>query len=769
MVRMMHVILMAAGMASTAAMADPPHIVIEQFEFLPPFANQGSAQVTSVNGLGDFCGYLAGAITQEFEYYGTRVVMGGFSMIPNAINDTGMVVGSSNAEFPPSGYVRNGFSVQSFGNRSFAGLNNAGWIVGEKDIATGGRTGIRRDNFGETVLPGTGLTFWTHIDDEGTAYGWEVSGVNMHIVLKTRQGQMRDLGTFGGSGARALHVNSRGDLAGYTVGSGENPPPKEGLAVVGGVVQHITTRNANDATALAVTLDGQIIGTDRPRCTDRCRGNVWVVKDGVRFDLATEIAAVFHVTPDFTDAFAASENGWIIARGFNPVDNTFRLIRIKLQVVVDADGDGLLDSWEAQDGGMDVNHDGVVDLRLWDLGARPDHKDVFIEVDAGTVPLSDTAVSQVLFAFENAPVENPDGSTGIHLHIQQDEVGLPLPEAVSIAGHFPEGFAATKAARFGTAAERADANSIAILNAKAQAFRYCIMYDGIRFVGNSGYIGLAEITGNDFVVNLLDPIFHDGFRDIDDQASTFMHELGHTLGLRHGGALDVMDVGGPRSYQGKPNYPSIMNYALTHPMRWNRRFWTLDFCREELGTLREDSLDESAGIRSTLYQAYSMPYGIGSELNRGMRLVRLNGTGADFDDDGVISSRRNRVSADLNFLPPQAGIAGTGEPSPSETMRGHNDWAKLVYRIVADAQETDHDITLAQGCPSSASIAYLDAAIPGACVADVNEDGDIDGSDVNAFFEAWENGDAAADFNADGGVDGADVGEFFAAWEARTC
>jgi hypothetical protein len=92
-----------------------------------------------------------------------------------------------------------------------------------------------------------------------------------------------------------------------------------------------------------------------------------------------------------------------------------------------------------------------------------------------------------------------------------------------------------------------------------------------------------------------------------------------------------------------------------------------------------------------------------------------------------------------------------------------------VYRIVADAQETDHDITLAQGCPSSASIAYLDAAIPGACVADVNEDGDIDGSDVNAFFEAWENGDAAADFNADGGVDGADVGEFFAAWEARTC
>jgi hypothetical protein len=374
--------------------------------------------------------------------------------------------------------------------------------------------------------------------------------------------------------------------------------------------------------------------------------------------------------------------------------------------------------------------------------------------------MSSIALSRVVAAFENAPVENPDGSTGIHLHIQQDEAGLSLPNAVSISSRIPEGFAATKAAHFGTEAEREHENHVAVLDAKAKAFRYCVLYDGITFPGNSGYVGIAEIGGNDFVVDLHNPIFHDGFRDIDDQASTFMHELGHTLGLRHGGAADVLDVGGPRSYQGKPNYPSIMNYALTHPLRWNRRFWTLDYCREELGTLRESSLDESAGIRSTLYRGYTMPYGAGSDLNRSFRLVRLDGTGTDFNGDGVVSGRRFRVSADLNFLPAAAGIAGTEDPSPGEEMRGHNDWANLLYRIVADPQEMDHDIVLAEGCPSDVSAAYLDTTIPAPCGADFNDDGAVDFFDYLDLVDAFTSNALSADFNGDDAVDFFDYLDF---------
>ncbi len=55
------------------------------------------------------------------------------------------------------------------------------------------------------------------------------------------------------------------------------------------------------------------------------------------------------------------------------------------------------------------------------------------------------------------------------------------------------------------------------------------------------------------------------------------------------------------------------------------------------------------------------------------------------------------------------------------------------------------------------------------CPADFNQDGGIDGSDVDAYFAAWEIGDASADVNLDGGVDGSDIGTFFAAWEAGGC
>ncbi|MBL9002064.1 MAG: hypothetical protein JNK25_13105 [Phycisphaerae bacterium] len=55
------------------------------------------------------------------------------------------------------------------------------------------------------------------------------------------------------------------------------------------------------------------------------------------------------------------------------------------------------------------------------------------------------------------------------------------------------------------------------------------------------------------------------------------------------------------------------------------------------------------------------------------------------------------------------------------------------------------------------------------CPADFNQDGGVDGADVDAFFAAWEAGEPIADVNQDGGVDGADVDTFFAAWEAGGC
>ncbi len=62
---------------------------------------------------------------------------------------------------------------------------------------------------------------------------------------------------------------------------------------------------------------------------------------------------------------------------------------------------------------------------------------------------------------------------------------------------------------------------------------------------------------------------------------------------------------------------------------------------------------------------------------------------------------------------------------------------------------------------------YIDnVSVTPLCPSDFNLDGGVDGSDVNAFFDAWESGDMSADLNADGGVDGGDVEVFFEHWEA---
>lgn len=61
-------------------------------------------------------------------------------------------------------------------------------------------------------------------------------------------------------------------------------------------------------------------------------------------------------------------------------------------------------------------------------------------------------------------------------------------------------------------------------------------------------------------------------------------------------------------------------------------------------------------------------------------------------------------------------------------------------------------------------------ACPGpACPADYNQDGGVDGQDIEAFYVDFEDGLLGADVNQDGGVDGSDVEYFFLRWEAGGC
>ncbi len=93
---------------------------------------------------------------------------------------------------------------------------------------------------------------------------------------------------------------------------------------------------------------------------------------------------------------------------------------------------------------------------------------------------------------------------------------------------------------------------------------------------------------------------------------------------------------------------------------------------------------------------------------------------------------------------------------------------------IANAQASDsgqYTTVFTNTCGSVTSTAATVTVTPEPlpCPADYNQDGGVDGADIEAFFIAWVAGDARADVNEDGGVDGSDVDAFFVVWGAGGC
>ncbi|GAA0934628.1 hypothetical protein GCM10009560_42040 [Nonomuraea longicatena] len=335
----------------------------------------------------------------------------------------------------------------------------------------------------------------------------------------------------------------------------------------------------------------------------------------------------------------------------------------RLTVSGDTDGDALLDAWEI--GGIDTDDDGLPDLTL--AGADARRKDLYLEIDHMEFhELLPAARQDVVAAFAAAPVQNPDGSTGITMHIDEDEQLAHQDEVTTW-----DGFDTLKRGSFGTPGERTRPSA---LEAKRRAYHYVIL--GHRRDGG-GSSGRAEIHGNDVLVTLGDNTWglnaagthHVG--TVNQQSGTLMHEFGHNLGLDHGGDKDV---------NCKPNYLSVMSYTWqTAHLLQTDGTRKLDYSRGKLLELNEKALVEKDGVGDggTGVAIWSRDDGATTE--------RAPAKGAiDWNKDGTESADPLPNPIDLNNL----GIDGCGA-SPEDKLVGHDDWANLDYDFRDDPDYAD--------------------------------------------------------------------------------
>jgi hypothetical protein len=331
---------------------------------------------------------------------------------------------------------------------------------------------------------------------------------------------------------------------------------------------------------------------------------------------------------------------------------------------VDNDNDGLCDNWETD--GIDSDDDGQVDFTL-PQSADPNHKDAFVEIDymSGREPQT-TAIEDVISAF---------AAHGITLHVNIDD-------EVPFSGHVAFGsgcspcepgvadFDTLKAAYFGTAGDRASANRFARIEARRFVYHY-VLYAN-QLLGHDGTSGIAELPGNDLTVTLGDPswrtgFFHNGPPTVRNEAGTFMHELGHNLGLYHGGG-DVVNC--------KPNYLSVMNY--TRQTNGIIPTVQLDYSNTVLPPLDENDLNEFLGVQGP--SGADVAYGPGS-----VRVAPADGS-IDWSRSGGLQSS---VAADVNNL---SGVGGCNFSSPGESLSGFDDWdgLSLAFQATADFSDGVH-------------------------------------------------------------------------------
>ncbi len=300
---------------------------------------------------------------------------------------------------------------------------------------------------------------------------------------------------------------------------------------------------------------------------------------------------------------------------------------------------------------------GLPGLDLPAYGCNPVRKDLLIHLDwmverEGVEYIPKQAIlDQIVQNFSEAGIINPDGSSGISLHIDAGNRSSGYPIEFAEGGNlipFKESMNGLNYADF-----YKDLNQTSI---KRNVVRYGLI--GNRY-NDSDSSGLAYLFGYTFIVTLYEYTGYDALL-----IGTLIHEFGHNIGLHHAGVH-------PRPNY-KPNYNSVMNYAY--------QFSGIDIDGDITGDGVEATEEAEDYLNIFCGNCYTYSSGKLLTLDEN-HLNEFEGVNnivsIDWNGNNILETD---IKEDINIDKNNEG------DELYEILYDHNDWANLTY------QETLHTI-----------------------------------------------------------------------------
>ncbi len=370
----------------------------------------------------------------------------------------------------------------------------------------------------------------------------------------------------------------------------------------------------------------------------------------------------------------------------------------------DIDADGFLDRWEID--GVDLNADGAADVDLGSLGASPCRATIAVDWDAmpSRTPLPDS-MTAVVDAFDAAPIAAPP-KCGVLGFAPEAGIDLILDRGTGVP--WQEEIICSDLRAYRAANED---------SARSRLFYYALFANRQEGSGSSG-----RACGDGAVMISLGNPWPDTEKRTRSESSTLMHELGHALGLKHGGGDNA---------NRKPNYLSVMSYRfqLAGLFTADGTATVLDYSREKLRDLDESALTEARITTGNLRTAWTGPswaLGIGAanapldwnddgattdpyaqDLNDDSLCVasgKDNILQTKTEGDDVVNSARKSGVGDIINAGPD-GVCDTAIDDTSDdkqkrdvgykalgVLEGYDDWANLKLRAKINLRGSGLDL-----------------------------------------------------------------------------